>query len=684
MELKKLFGSMYDISILFSTLELIYSHCCIMKRTILLLLATALSGIAFGQEIPDYLAEGKFWSRYRTLATPDEPTCMVYEWFDGSDTINGVVWKKLFAAGRSDLQDKRFSGWYRQEGKKIYERRTWKDGDELISLLFDFGAQEGDTVFVHNCEYQVIDRVFDTIFDPSDGKMRRCFEVRFVSWPNSLKSIDKNFWVEGIGSLDLGITGSSLSYSGSRSELLCCKKDDTLWYQNTLYNACAINTDYEEVDYLEEGKEWIIQTGRYGKLWYYPVSVSGEVERCGQLWKRVLMDSQEFLLHRQEKKKIWGLYPYSDGLIDTVPFLMFDFGLEKGDTAHLYVDTIQHIDDVWIVEDVFDSVFEQGQAARRCQSVYLMKNPEEKDIWVEGLGSLVNGLVYSPYEFIGALSLLVCVRRATGDVLYHKYKTCDIPDNLGYDYSVQNWSVLCKDTQNTYRTQWLYFKETGKQQWNRAYLSTKEDFSDERPYGWYYQEMLQVYFKESENDPAELLYDFGLRKGESVLGRSNVLWTADTVYRVEIDGVERICQQMVSNRGDSDTWIEGLGSLKTGFLPADFCGNSMELLCVQADVWWHRGYMYHNAKYSSCHIEETDIRETSAHDVEVHYNAQQKELVIGNDSRIDVLEVVDAQGRCVLRVTEPGQSVSVARLPQGLYVYRLWGNGIICSGKFVR
>lgn len=112
-----------------------------MKRTILLLLATALSGIAFGQEIPDYLAEGKFWSRYRTLATPDEPTCMVYEWFDGSDTINGVVWKKLFSAGRNDLQDKKFSGWYRQEGKKVYERREWANGEELIMLLFDFGAQ---------------------------------------------------------------------------------------------------------------------------------------------------------------------------------------------------------------------------------------------------------------------------------------------------------------------------------------------------------------------------------------------------------------------------------------------------------------------------------------------------------------------------------------------------------------
>lgn len=211
-----------------------------MKRTILLLLATALSSIAFGQEIPDYLDEGKFWSIYCTLVTPDEPTYMEYNWFEGSDTINGVIWKKLFSAGRSDLQDKRFSGWYRQEGKKVYERREWANGDELIMLHFDFGAQEGDTVFVHNSEYQVVDRVFDTVFDPSDGKPRRCFEVRFVSWSNGSKAIDKNFWVEGIGSLNLGIAASWISYDGSWSELLCCKKDDTLWYQNALYNTCSI------------------------------------------------------------------------------------------------------------------------------------------------------------------------------------------------------------------------------------------------------------------------------------------------------------------------------------------------------------------------------------------------------------------------------------------------------------
>lgn len=116
-----------------------------MKRTILLLLSVALSSIAFGQEIPDYLAEGKFWSIYCKLVTPDEPT------------------------------------------------------------------------------------------------------------------------------LNLGIAFSWIDYSGSRSELLCCKKDNTFWYQNALYKTCAINTDYEEENYLEEGKEWTIQASTGSGLDWFGV-----------------------------------------------------------------------------------------------------------------------------------------------------------------------------------------------------------------------------------------------------------------------------------------------------------------------------------------------------------------------------------------------------------------------------
>ncbi|MDE7338914.1 MAG: T9SS type A sorting domain-containing protein, partial [Bacteroidales bacterium] len=69
---------------------------------------------------------------------------------------------------------------------------------------------------------------------------------------------------------------------------------------------------------------------------------------------------------------------------------------------------------------------------------------------------------------------------------------------------------------------------------------------------------------------------------------------------------------------------------------------------------------------------------------EVYYDAIRQGLVIESDVKIDRLEVFDAQGRCVVKANNPAGSVSVARLPRGLYLYRLTAAGTTHSGKFVR
>ena len=68
----------------------------------------------------------------------------------------------------------------------------------------------------------------------------------------------------------------------------------------------------------------------------------------------------------------------------------------------------------------------------------------------------------------------------------------------------------------------------------------------------------------------------------------------------------------------------------------------------------------------------------------IHYEAMQQRLVIESDVKIDRLEVFDAQGRGVMTVDRPAGSVSVARLPRGLYLYRLTAAGTTRTGKFVR
>lgn len=117
-------------------------------------------------------------------------------------------------------------------------------------------------------------------------------------------------------------------------------------------------------------------------------------------------------------------------------------------------------------------------------------------------------------------------------------------------------------------------------------------------------------------------------------------------------------------------------------------GDSVE---IKGEVSTHIDLLnriYFELEIDTIRKNEKDVDSTGngpLHEIgEVRYDASSHNIVIECDVSPNTIEVFDAQGRCVLRVTGPGQSVSVARLPHGLYVYRLWGNGIICSGKFVR
>ena len=342
--------------------------------------------------------------------------------------------------------------------------------------------------------------------------------------------------------------------------------------------------------------------------------------------------------------------------------------------------------DYYVVDSVFESIFGQDARKRKCLAVHRLRR-EIKDIWVEGIGSLTAGMEYFQSSLAGEYSLLCAEENGSNLYQNPEYNTCRVPAHLSYDYSVQRWSVLCRETNDTRHTELLYFKDNGRKKWNQAYCATREDFSDEKPYGLYYQDILQVYFKENEYDTAELLYDFSLEKGESALCAGNVLWVADSVYYMEINNSKRRCLRMISESGETDIWVEGIGSLKRGFFPAHLVDDfaATELLCTQAETKRGQVYTYQNEQYNSCYIaEEISTEQSEVLCAVVRYEAMQQSLVIESDVRVDRLEVFDAQGRGVMTVDKPAGSVSVARLLRGLYLYRLTAPGTTRTGKFVR
>ena len=70
-----------------------------------------------------------------------------------------------------------------------------------------------------------------------------------------------------------------------------------------------------------------------------------------------------------------------------------------------------------------------------------------------------------------------------------------------------------------------------------------------------------------------------------------------------------------------------------------------------------------------------------------YYNPITQEIIIdaGLQNQPLTLELYNIQGKMLLREINVGNSISIAHLPQGVYVYRLLqGNQMVCRGKVLK
>lgn len=186
-------------------------------------------------------------------------------------------------------------------------------------------------------------------------------------------------------------------------------------------------------DYLKENKVWSVNriiTGGLAYRWMDILWFEGEEEKDGYVWKRYYTSRKEDRSDaklsgwmRQEGRKV---YMYSEGYDSCSNFyLLFDFGLEEGDTVE--VSPMDRL----VAHRVFDSVLEEGKGSRRCIKVRLTtvdpQGPEDGggwDLWVEGIGSMKNGISISSLCFSGSVGQLLCVQDEEG----YLYQNPDYPD----------------------------------------------------------------------------------------------------------------------------------------------------------------------------------------------------------------------------------------------------------------
>lgn len=128
--------------------------------------------------------------------------------------------------------------WY-SSGAFLYEdsinERVYLIANDTIGLIYDYSAEEGDTVFVYNPLYSLntiplVVNTVDSIY--FDGDFHKTM------------SFDFYHWIEGVGDIKIGLLYPGHEVVASFVEsLVCYYKNDNLAYNNPIYASCFFSTD---------------------------------------------------------------------------------------------------------------------------------------------------------------------------------------------------------------------------------------------------------------------------------------------------------------------------------------------------------------------------------------------------------------------------------------------------------
>ena len=287
---------------------------------------------------------------------------------EGDTIVDGITCKKLHTHTKQ-LWD---------GGEEIFEvGYCYQDGDKYYQngeLMFDLGLQVGDTFALDNSITYTVINVGDIVL--KDGVPRKCLTVTddADAQPDIYNS---DVWIEGVGSLRMGIYSNDFVSAGQIKTLLSC-----------LHNGLPI---YYHDPIAADGKEWTFKTLDASPL-EIRMWIDGDTivdnRACKKIYKHTrVSDGQETLevgFCWQDDKQYWqndrllfdfGIdrYDYFFGVDNNSEYASFRYVVESGDTILCDGLTRRYV----IVSKEIDDDF---------------PSPEDTDIWVEGIGSLKTGV----------------------------------------------------------------------------------------------------------------------------------------------------------------------------------------------------------------------------------------------------------------------------------------------------
>ncbi len=263
-----------------------------------------------------------------------KPTWTYYGMKTGGDTIiSGIPYKKLFISYDSLFRETFGIVGIREDSSRIYLSESRYTLEE--ALLYDFSLDTGDSITVYrliridhpsiNQALAIVDSI-NTISIDGDTRKQLFIEYQCIGCP---ECVEKDIWVEGIGSLNFGLLNEScMCFIGcyTKSYLTCYSENNSIIWRDSAFSSCYIDSsaimDIEQ-EIVQENVISITTIGKRIQIQSkHPISSIRVMNLLGKtifLNNNILTNFYEFNLMNQDN----GLYIIIINDEDIQKFLLF-------------------------------------------------------------------------------------------------------------------------------------------------------------------------------------------------------------------------------------------------------------------------------------------------------------------------------------------------------------------------
>ena len=173
----------------------------IVKHTISLLFAFTCVTIAIADNYIPLVKEGAVWV-YDLRYEVGDPTPTMKFWFEGDTIIEGEQYKREYIEMTFYYPEfrivKRYESAWQEQDKKVF---VWDGYGQKKALFYDFKLKKGDKVpHLNNISTDAWKEVTDEDTIEVNGIKRRRLEISYDYNYGRWQTVNKVYWVEGIGS----------------------------------------------------------------------------------------------------------------------------------------------------------------------------------------------------------------------------------------------------------------------------------------------------------------------------------------------------------------------------------------------------------------------------------------------------------------------------------------------------